>query len=372
MKFSSLKRTSPPFKNPPVPKSNEKFTWLEPKLVAEIKFAEWTQENLLRQASFKGLRTDKDPREIKMERAEEIIEQDYQKPENTELGTDNIKIAGVNITSPDKVIFEEPETTKADVVHYYEQVSGRMLPYLSNRILSIVRCPKGVAQSCFYKKHPGPGSRGIVTIPVPGDKEDGEEYFYIENELGLISEAQMGTLEFHIWGSRVENLEKPDMMVFDLDPDEGMELDTVRQGVRDLRSVLSDLSLTSYLKTSGGKGYHVVIPLKPGVSWDAFSNFARQVAEVMENKWPERYTSNIRKSKRKNKIFIDWIRNSRGATSIAPYSVRARKGAKVSMPISWDDLDKVAPDGIDIKEALLRISRPDPWEGFFENNQMLK
>jgi bifunctional non-homologous end joining protein LigD len=388
MKFDSLKRSSSPFKNPPVPKSNENFTWLEPELVAEIKFTEWTKENLLRQASFKGLRADKNPSEVKMEQAkepaeeskipeppeesEETMEQDYKEQKNTEQNNENILIAGVKITSPDKVMFEDPEITKADVARYYARVSKRMLPYLSNRILSIVRCPKGVSQSCFYKKHPGPSSKGIVTIPVPGDNEDAEEYFYIENELGLISEAQMGTLEFHIWGSRVEDLEKPDIMVFDLDPDEGMELDTVRQGVRDLKGILMELSLNSYLKTSGGKGYHVVVPLKPSVSWDVFRDFARRVAEVMESKWPERYTSNVRKAKRTNRIFIDWIRNSRGATSIAPYSIRARKGARVSMPISWDELDTVAPDGINMKEALLRISGNDPWKGFFENHQLLK
>ena len=182
----------------------------------------------------------------------------------------------------------------------------------------------------------------------------------------------MGTLEFHIWGSHVDELEKPDMMVFDLDPDEGMDLDEVRQGVKDVKSILTELSLKSYLKTSGGKGYHVVVPLKSTVSWDTFHDFARRVAEVMEQKWPDRYTSNVRKAKRTNKIFIDWIRNGRGATSIAPYSIRARKGAKVSMPIAWEELDTIAPDGISMMDAIARLSASDPWEHFFENNQMLK
>lgn len=199
-----------------------------------------------------------------------------------------------------------------------------------------------------------------------------EEYFYIEDVSGLISEAQMGTLEFHTWGSRVENLEKPDIMVFDLDPDEGMDIARVRQGVKDLKSILAELSIQSYLKTSGGKGYHVVVPFQPAASWDVFRDFAKRVAEVMEQKWPDRYTSNIRKEKRKNKIFIDWIRNSRGATSVSPYSIRARKGAKVSMPISWDELDAIAPDGISMADALLKIGKDDPWEDFFQNNQVLK
>ena len=161
-------------------------------------------------------------------------------------------------------------------------------------------------------------------------------------------------------------------MVFDLDPDEGMDLSRVRQGVRDVKNILAELSLNSYLKTSGGKGYHVVVPLKPAVAWDGFHNFARRVAEVMEQKWPDRYTSNVRKAKRTNKIFIDWIRNGRGATSIAPYSLRARKGTGVSMPIAWDELDTVASAGDDMTEALRRIGGNDPWEDFFRNNQQLK
>ena len=365
-KFKNLKRLDSPFEQLPKIRSNEKVVWLEPELVAEIKFAEWTKENQLRQASYKGIRIDKNPRDIKREKPEDERELITIKAEAEPM--DNAKgiiVEGVKISNPDKVIFNDPEITKADVIQYYLNISKRMLPYVKNRVLSIVRCPKGVSQACFYKKHPGPGSKGIVTISE-------NDYFYIENLAGLISEAQMGTLEFHIWGSSVDKIETPDMMVFDLDPDEGMDIARVRQGVEDIKSILDELKLNSYLKISGGKGYHVVVPLKPSATWDKFRDFSRQVVEVMEYKWPERYTSNVRKANRKDKIFIDWIRNARGATSIAPYSLRARKGAKVSMPISWDELYLVAPDGISIKEALLRIDGHDPWEGFFENNQMIK
>ncbi|OPX89829.1 MAG: putative DNA ligase-like protein [Pelotomaculum sp. PtaB.Bin104] len=369
IKFNNLKRLKTPFKVSPVPKSNEIITWLEPELIAEIKFAEWTKDNLLRQASFKGLRMDKQPGDIKKEKAKDEAGE-LQK--QTEINDNSIIIEGIKITNPDKVMFDDPEITKADVVRYYSQVAERMLPYVNHRILSIVRCPKGISQSCFYKKHPGADNKGIAILPfLTGDGKT-EDYFYIKNKSGLISEAQMGTLEFHIWGSRVDELEKPDMMVFDLDPDEGMDLDRVRQGARDLKSLITELSLNSYLKTSGGKGYHVVVPLKPTVLWDTFYDFARRVAEVMEQKWPDRYTANVRKANRTGKIFIDWIRNGRGATSIAPYSIRARKGACVSMPIAWDELDTVTPDGINMKDALLRIGRDDPWKDFFRNNQLLK
>jgi bifunctional non-homologous end joining protein LigD len=380
-KFEDLKRMEPPFKQPPKIKSNEKITWLEPKLAAEIKFTEWTKENLLRQASYKGLRIDKDPKDIRREKPEGDIQLklniDNDTAKENSKGANMTKsegliIEGVKISSPDKIIYNELDITKEDVIRYYSNVAERMLPYVRHRILSIVRCPKGVSQACFYKKHPGPGRTGIITMNIPTGNDETVEYFYIENAGGLISEAQMGTLEFHTWGSSVDRLEKPDMMVFDLDPDEGMELDRVRQGVEDIKSILDELNLNSYLKTSGSKGYHVVVPLKPTADWDKFHGFARQVAEVMENKWLDRYTSNVRKAKRKGKIFIDWIRNARGATSIAPYSLRARKGAKVSMPILWNELYTIAPDGINMEDALIRIEGIDPWKDFFQNNQMLK
>jgi bifunctional non-homologous end joining protein LigD len=246
-----------------------------------------------------------------------------------------------------------------------------MLPYVSRRVLSVVRCPKGIEESCFFMKHPTTESKYISNISINESKGEKEDYFYINSKSGIIYEAQMGTLEFHTWESNIKEIEKPDIMVFDLDPDEGMDLSKIRQGVKDIKSILDELSLTSYLKTSGGKGYHVVVPIRPNATWDKFRDFAKNVAEVMEKKWPERYTTNIRKEKRKNKIFIDWLRNGRGATSVAPYSIRARKGAKVSMPILWEELDEVAPDDINMKQAILRTREEDPWKGFFENHQGL-
>jgi len=374
-KFAGLARPAPPFKQPPKQRSNEVITWVEPRLVAEIKFTEWTKEHLVRQASFKGLRTDKNPREVKMEQPgakESDISDKNVKEKPVKSAKNELIIAGVKITHPDKVLFADPKITKEDVIRYYEKVSKRMLPYVSHRILSIVRCPKGITGNCFYKKHPGREGKGMVTVAVQNSEGGTEDYFYIENLSGLISQAQLGTIEFHTWGSRADSLEKPDIMVFDLDPDEGMELSQVRQGVMDLKGILEELSLVSYLKTSGGKGYHVVVPLKPTASWDVFHDFAKGVAEVMEHNWPDRYTSNIRKAKRANKIFIDWIRNGRGATSIAPYSLRARAGAKVSIPITWAELDTVAPDGFDMAGAIVRIEKKDPWEDFFETSQYLK
>ncbi len=292
--------------------------------------------------------------------------------DQSENKTKSSVVRGITITHPNKIVYSSPEITKLDVALYYEKVSKVMLPYIENRILSVLRCPKGIAASCFFLKHPGSSSKHIKKIEITQSGGELEDYFYVDDAAGIIYQAQMGTLEFHPWGSRVKQLENPDVMVFDLDPDEGMDIGTVRRGVRDIKAILDELSLTSYLKTSGGKGYHVVVPVKAGASWDAFYDFARNIAQVMEEKWPELYTSNVRKEKRKGKIFIDWLRNGRGATSVAPYSIRARQGARVSMPIAWDELDSIAPGDIDMAEAVSRIEGKDPWKGFFQTDQMLK
>lgn len=370
-KFQELIIETPPFKDPPKASANEKIIWLKPKLVAQIKFSDWTKDNLLRQASYKGLRQDKNPKDITLEKPDERLLSPIESQEQDQSAQDILR--QIKITNPDKVIYDNPHITKGDVILYYAKAASHMLPYVSGRILSVVRCPKGVNGQCFFKKHPVKGSKGIVTAAVENSDGGKEEYFYIKDALGLVAEAQMGTLEFHVWGSRAQTLEQPDMMVFDLDPDQGMDLSAVRQGVMDLKGVLDQLSLKSYLKTSGGKGYHIVVPFTPSAPWDVFNDFAKWVAQLMEKKWPSRYTANMRKANRKGKIFIDWVRNGRGATGIAPYSLRARQGAKVSMPIAWEELYDVAPDGIDMANALIRIeSAHDPWQGFFENEQRLR
>lgn len=367
----------PVFENPPRARSGEETLWLKPELVCEVQFAEWTGEGVLRQASFKGLREDKDPREVVRERPESEESSEARRPATKKKsakkrGGDSPEVCGISISSPGKIVFKRPEVTKFEVVRYYERAAARMLAYAEGRVLSVVRCHKGVGESCFFKKHPAGESAGTEIVPVANSEGEVSDYFCLKDERGLISEAQLGSIEFHIWGSRAKTLEKPDMMVFDLDPDEGMPLEQVRQGVRDLKSVLDELGLKSFLKTTGGKGYHVVLPFRPSAEWEPFHDFARRIAEVMAEKWPERYTANMRKSKRSGRIFIDWVRNGRGATSVAPYSLRARPGAKVSVPLSWSELDRVAPDGIDLFGALERLKKSDPWKDYFRVDQELK
>lgn len=276
------------------------------------------------------------------------------------------------LTSPDKVLFPKLGITKGQMAEYYSKVAHRMMPYLKNRLLSSVRCPQGIESACFFKKHPKTDNKNVGIVNVMGADGETDEYFYLKNKEGLMYEVQMNTVEFHLWGSTVDHLENPDMMVFDLDPDEGMGLEQIRQGVRDLKSLLDDLSLTTFLKTSGGKGYHIVIPFIPSSDWTSFKEFAHNIAKLMESTWPGKYTSNSRKNKRRGRIFVDWLRNGRGATSIASYSLRSRESASVSMPLSWKELDKVAPADIHMEEAIKRLKGKDPWEGFFDIEQKFK
>lgn len=351
-RFGKLVTKTSPFSAAPAAKKGERVIFLKPELAAEIKFAEWTSDNLLRQASFKGLREDKDTGEIVRE-----------------TGGGGTR---VEISSPEKLMFTGPDVTKLEVAEYYQKISKRMMPYVQGRIMSLVCCPKGISGACHFKKHLPGGAEGIENVNIKNSGGDDESYFCITGVSGVIYLVQMNTVEFHTWGCLGANPEKPDIMVFDLDPDEGMDIENIRQGVTDLKSILDELSLISYLKTSGGKGYHVVVPFAATADWETFRAFAKNIAGIMEQNWPERYTTNMRKEKRKNKIFIDWVRNGRGATSIAPYSVRARKGAHISMPIEWSELYKVTPDGITIPDALTRLKTKDPWRDFFKTKEKQK
>jgi len=235
--------------------------------------------------------------------------------------------------------------TKYDIAEYYKIIAKRMIPYIQGRRLSLVVCPKMTNDDCFYRKNVKEGK------PL-GPVATGED---------IVAHALRYTIEFHAGF-------EPDIIVFDLDPDEGMGLEPVRQGVWDLKSILDELGLVSFVKTSGGKGYHVFVPVAAVSDQEVLSNFAKTVAVLMEKKWHARYTSNMRKINRRGKVFIDWIRNGRGATTVVPYSVRA-KNLRVSMPISWAELDKTAPDQITTAEAMRRIESDDPWDGFFNVQQ---
>lgn len=275
------------------------------------------------------------------------------------------KVLKVEISNPQKIIYHNPKITKLDIVNYYKLVSRRMMPFLENRLISVIRCPSGNYKDKFFKKHLEASNQDLGQVILKNSKDIKKDYYFIKNPQGLIKEVQMNSFEFHLWGSQVTNLNNPNLMVFDLDPDSQVNLTRLRQGVKDLKMILDKLHLKSYLKTSGGKGYHVVVFFKNKMTWTKFRNTAKNIAILMEQTWPDKYTSNIRLKNRHNKIFIDWLRNTRGSTSVAPYSIRLRDKCRVSMPIAWHELDKIKPDDITISEALKRLKKKNPWQGFF-------
>ncbi|MGC1269527.1 MAG: DNA ligase D [Croceibacterium sp.] len=299
-------------------------TWVKPELVAEVAFAEFTADGNVRHGSFLGLRGDKAAAEVAPEVAEPAP------PEET----------AVRITNPDRVIFPESGQTKGQLADYYRTVAPLMLPVAAGRPVSLVRCPQGRGKKCFFQKHDS-GSFGASVHHVPITEKDGgaEDYLYLEDAEGILACVQMGTIEFHGWASKVADVEAPDRMIFDLDPDEGLDFGDVKRAAKDIRDRLADLGLTSFAMLSGGKGVHVVVPLATGHSWDAHKSFAHRFAEALSQAEPDRFTANMSKAKRTGRIFIDYLRNQRGSTAVLPYSARARAGAPVAVPIAWAELD---------------------------------
>ena len=336
--------------------------WLEPRLVVEVAFRGLGKEGLLRQAAFKRLRIDKRPADVaapeaaaSAARAGKTGKQEQAMGEKTRL------------SSPDRVVFEGARYTKHDVAEYYRSVADWLLPELAGRPLSLLRCPDGTGGQCFFQKHHAESLGDDVRSIELKQKSGREPYLYVDDIEGVIDLVQMNALEFHPWGARVEDPELPDRLVFDLDPGEGTGWKDVVRAARDVRDRLGDAGLQSFVRLSGGKGAHVVVPIEPGPSWDDVRAFCGGFAEAMEEHAPMRYVATMSKAKRPGKIFIDWLRNARGATSVASWSLRARKGAPVAVPVRWDDLGRVeGPAAFDLDAARRRAARlrKDPWEGF--------
>jgi bifunctional non-homologous end joining protein LigD len=341
--------------------------WVKPELVAEVGYAEVTPDNILRHPSFLGLREDKPSHEIKLETPTSA------KALDSAEGLKAAEAAGIKITSPDRVIYPNQGVTKADLVAYYVAVAERMLPYIADRPLSLLRCPQGRAKYCFFQKHDTggfpPAMKSILITEKDGEKED---YFYLDDLAGLIAGTQMNVLEWHMWGARNADVEKPERIIFDIDPDEGLAFADVKAAAKDIRDVLSALGLESFPLVSGGKGVHVIAPLVPKAEWPEVKAFCKDVASRLAEASPDRYTANIRKAARKGRMFIDYLRNERGSTAIAPWSSRSREGAPAAVPISWDELDAVqAANQFTLGEAAIRAQAPDPWPGYFETEQSL-
>jgi bifunctional non-homologous end joining protein LigD len=294
--------------------------------------------------------------------------------EQTAQGDGSVEVAGVRLSHPEKVLYREAGYTKLDLAHYYEHVARWMLPHVENRLLSLVRCPAGSGQKCFFQKHPGDGTPEVLRRFKVKEKSEVEEYLALNDLAGLISLVQMGVLEIHLWGSQADHFEKPDRLIFDLDPDPSVAWSQVIVAAREVKLLLEELGLTSFVKTTGGKGLHVVIPIRRTLLWPEAKAFCRSVADLMVAAAPDRYIATMSKAKRKGKIFVDYLRNDRGATAIAPYSTRARDGAPVSVPLTWDELsDQITSDHFTIANLPERLSklRKDPWADIFKVRQAI-
>jgi len=289
-------------------------------------------------------------------------------------GKTGTRVAGIEITHPERVLYAESGITKLALASFYERIAPLLLPHVENRPLAVVRCPTGAGGECFFQKHGRetfPGAVGSVEVE---EKNGKDRYISIDSKAGLVALVQMGVLELHPWGSRNDRLEQPDRMFFDLDPAPDVPWERVAEAARTLRTVLERLDLESFLKTTGGKGLHVVVPLARRHGWEEVKAFSRAVAEELASADPKRYLATASKAQRKGRIFIDYLRNGRGATAVAAYSTRARPGAPVSTPVDWSELERgLRPDSYDVGnlEARLRKRRRDPWESFFRTSQTL-
>jgi len=321
--------------------------WVDPVLVAQIASSNWTRDSLVRQAAFKGLREDKPAKEVIRENAVAPTaaspDRVASRNENTsrgKRGPDGASMTAFAITHPEKVLDETTGMTKQDLAAYYAAVSTQLLRYVADRPLSIVRCPEGSAKPCFFQKHVGSGvPESVKTVSVPNRKGGGKEnYLTVDSAEGLVGLAQMGVLEIHSWGSRSDSLDTPDRIVIDLDPDDSIQWKTLAGSAREIRKYLQNLGLESFLKSTGGKGLHVVVPILAKYEWPVIKQFSHAIVRRMEEGKPEIYVTKMTKAVRRNHIFLDYLRNDREATVIAPFSPRARAGALVALPLDWTEL----------------------------------
>lgn len=352
--------------------------WVRPELVADVEYSEWTRDGALRHPVFRGLREDKNPGEVVLGgdpgRAAGLEVEirrvaDAGRPPAVPVARRDAGdvVAGIRLTHAGRVVYPEQGVTKLHLARYYEQVAEAVLPQLSRRPLALVRCPGGSAESCFFQRHPPEGlSAAVGRVPV---EESGGRatHLYVDSLEGIVALVQVGVLELHCWGSRVDALERPDLIVLDLDPGPGVTWARLLEGALSLKARVERLGLTSFPKLTGGKGLHLVVPVAPERDWDTVKRLSRALAEAEARERPDRFTSNMSKRRREGRIFIDYLRNGRGATAIAPYSTRARAGVPVAVPVGWEELDPASRSdrySIDTVRRRLAALRRDPWAGF--------
>ncbi len=397
--LQTLKSSHSPFVSALTADEKRNLVFVEPELVADVEFRGWTADKHLRHAAFKGLREDKAAREVELEgngRSPAVIGRGNMnggkrgktndeiphriKASEKEAMPHPVKMSagatfeGVKLTHPDRILWAEQGLTKLGLAEYYAEVADWILPYIINRPLSLVRCPGGSDGECFFQKHKFAGlTDAVEVVPLP-EQEGIDEALVIRDLRGLISLVQANVLEIHPWGSAIDDVEHPDRIIFDLDPGEGVSWEAVIAAAFEVRQRLQDAGLEPFVKTTGGKGLHVVATLKPEETWDAVKDFTRNIAISMEQDSPSLYLSTMTKKARTGKIFIDYLRNGRGATAVAAYSTRARPGAPVSTPITWDELGPaITANRFDTGNLPGRLAslKADPWLRFAESGGRL-
>ena len=393
-KLDALKVVPKPFKK--LPPDVGRGIWVEPKLVCEVEFTEWTDEGRLRHPSFQGLREDKKAkdvhrdREVPVAKAVEDAEAEVKaspavadpKPKATTAtpakrastkDRERVDVGGVAVSHPDRVVYPGIGDTKLDVVEYYHSIADRILPHIANRPLSVLRAPDTIDGQQFFQRHPPENGamHDVYPVEVP-IKTRTEEYLMIKDEAGLLSLIQWGGIELHPWGCQADAPLLPDRMIFDLDPDPEAPWTNVIEGASEIRDRMRELGLESFLKTTGGKGLHVVVPIEPKYGWPAIKAFTKAIAESMAHDDPTRFLATMSKAARKGRIFVDYLRNDLTSTAASAFSVRARPGATVSTPLAWSELrPALKPSDFDIHTLPDRIARQktDPWAEFFTVKQ---
>jgi bifunctional non-homologous end joining protein LigD len=295
------------------------------------------------------------------------VKSDYLKNPSRSSPQGNVEIAGIKLTHPDRVLYPGQGITKVDLAKYYEQVADWMLPHVEGRPLTLVRCPSGHTKQCFYQRHVTDSIGDPIRSIRVREGRSIVSYVSVDSTPGLIALVQIGVLEIHTWGSRKDRLEQPDRLIFDLDPDPALPWKQIREAAETLRGRMSALGFAAFVKTTGGKGLHVVTPITPKQDWDGVKAFAKQVAEELVHEAPQLYTATMSKSKRPGKIFIDYLRNARTATAVSAYSTRARANGPVSVPVHWDELaTDVRGEFFTIRNVPQRLARlrKNPWEGY--------
>jgi bifunctional non-homologous end joining protein LigD len=370
-RLAPLARATPPVADPP---RVARVTWVEPEIVVEIGFTEWTSGGALRHPTFLGLREDKSSAEVVREAPAPLTAPRAPRAAartrtRLRVAGESEAVAGMTITHAGRVLDPASGVTKGELARYYATVAKDLLPYARNRPLSIVRCPSGIGKASFFQKNAMPGMGASVHRHQVGE----HEVLSVTTATGLLQIVQLGGIELHTWGSKLPATDRPDRLVLDLDPDEGLPYGRVVEAALDAREVLKGIGLEAWVKTTGGKGLHVVVPFRPAHGWDVVKAFARALAEDFARRAPEAFTATASKAARRGRIYIDYLRNGEGATTVVPYSARARAGLPVALPLAWEDVRRVHPGDFTVRTVpdLLARRKRDPWADLRASKQRL-